>query len=353
MSFQMRFVRPPTAREKEAMRSKAKAKAAKEAQRLADAAKKAVADAEADAKAKAEAEAMARDVHYPANPFGLGQRFRAVNLVWREWASGATHVEAIATGFEAPDREGHAEVTERVEATLAFQAEHGQRFSKFFVNKDGERIGSGFFDSNVTAADIPYLFAKLAARGFEGHVAYSDPDTGALSLDGYPPVGLPMPAFEGESFSLELDHGHDAASPTEYLRFEANEQLPDGFAVMWHAERDRYAKILASCKPRNFLIYDVRAKADCPMAIYEMRGEHLPFKFAKVGEAVASDGEGGGFVATAHGSFFDDTPSAETLAFISCRLAASGRWLVLVPHQYDFVTPEVYALMSGTTIHAE
>jgi hypothetical protein len=125
-----------------------------------------------------------------------------------------------------------------------------------------------------------------------------------------------MPTFGGEPHSLAL-HGFDAAIPIEYLRFEANEKMPDCFAAMWHTECERYWTILASCKPRNFLVYDVHDKTEGPMAIYEMRGE-WPFKYAKVAEAVADDGEGGGFAATCHGCFFDDTPSAETLAFIEC-----------------------------------
>jgi hypothetical protein len=364
MGMKFSYVRAPTLREKEALRARSKAKAAKEAERLAAAlalaasasatasvaafakeaerlaaaSKKAVADADA---AKATAEAQA---------FGLNERWRAVNLTWREWASGATHVEAIATGF-VPDK-GFADIKARVDETLTFHSETGQRYSKFFANKDGERIGSGFFDSDVTATDIPYLFAALAAHGFEGHVAYRDPHTGSLSLDHYPPVDHPMPAFGDASFSLPLRHRHDTASSVEYLRFEAKEQLPNHFAAMWHAERERYRTIWASCKPRNFLVYDVLHKTESPMEVYEMRGE-FPFKFGKVAEAVASDGKGGGFVANTHGSFFDDPPSPEVLAFISCRLAATGRWIVLVPHQNDSVTPEVHALMSGMTVHGE
>jgi hypothetical protein len=347
MGITMKFVRPPTAREKEAVRARAKAKATKEAQRLADAAKKAVAHAEASAKS----EATAHDAQYPVSPFGLGKRFRAANLVWREWASGATHVEAIATGFEVPDPKGFAEIKVCVDETLAFHAEHGQRFAKFIVYEGDKRIGSGFFDADVTATDIPYLFAKLKSGGRDGYVAYNDPDTGSLSLDDYSPVALPIPAFGDEPFSLAL-HGFDAASPIEYLRFEASEKMPDGFAAMWHAERERYRTILASCKPRNFLVYDVHDETEGPMAVYEIRGE-FPYTFAKIGETVASDGEGGGFVATCHGRFFDDTPSAETLAFISARLASTGRWLVLVPNQYDFGPPEIHALMSGATLESE
>jgi hypothetical protein len=93
--------------------------------------------------------------------------------------------------------------------------------------------------------------------------------------------------------------------------------------VLWHAERDRYRTILASCPARNFVVYDVRYKSDGPTNICEMRGE-APFKYHKVGEAAADDGEGGGFVAVADG-IFDNPPSPSSLAFIACRLAATGR----------------------------
>jgi hypothetical protein len=406
----MTFTRSPTRAELEAMRAKANAKAAAEAKRLSDAVTKAVADAEAQRLAKAAAEAKQRDALHPVDAFGINERFFAVNIVWHEWSNGTTHVEAITTGFVPKDREGFADIKACVDATLEFHAEHGERYSKFYVYEGDKRIGSGFFDSNVTAADIPYLFAALAARGFEGHVAYVKPRTGSLLLDdsilaklapivedvasfenveaagffeNFEPGAVTglidgtanvrgnetqlsvlnsavstfraaylMPAFGSEPFSMGLRHGYDAASPVEYLRFDANEKLPDRFAALWHAERDRYRTILASCPARNFLVYDIRDTTEGPMAIYQMRGD-FPHTFHNIGEAVASDGEGGGFVATAHGSFLDDPPSAETLAFISCRLAATGRWLVLVPHQYDFVTPEIHALMSGTEICAE
>jgi hypothetical protein len=113
----------------------------------------------------------------------VNQRQRAVNLAWREWATDAIHVESITTGFVPDDREGFALISACVGATLAFHAERGERFSEFYVYQGDKRSGSGFFDSNVTAADIPYLFAALAARGFDGHVASSDPDA-ALAATG-------------------------------------------------------------------------------------------------------------------------------------------------------------------------
>jgi hypothetical protein len=404
----LKFVRAPTPRELAALRARGTAKAAKDAQRLADAAAKAVADAEAKAKANAAAEAEAQDAQHPPVLFGQGQRFRTANLVWREWASGATHVAAIATGYEVADRKGFAEIKACVDATLELHRTTGERASRFFVSKDEERIGSGYFDSEVTASDIAFLFAKLAANGFEGHVAYTDPDDalllddsilaklkpivddalafenvdagGVMSLiEGLEPGDLaavidgdgltstnegklsvintvvesfraayPMPAFGDESLCLPIQHNGSGAD--EFIRFDAGEQLPPRFAALWHAERDRYQTILASCKPRNFLVYDVLCKTDRPTEVFEMRGE-FPFKFAKVAEAVADDGEGGGFVASGHGSFFDDPPTPEVLAFVCCRLSATGRWLCLCPHQMEFVTPEVHALMSGTTIH--
>jgi hypothetical protein len=39
--------------------------------------------------------------------------------------------------------------------------------------------------------------------------------------------------------------------------------------------------------------------------------------------------------------------------FIFARLASTGRWLVLVPNQYDFGPPEIHALMSGATLESE
>jgi hypothetical protein len=378
--MKMSFVRKPTPREKEAMRARAAAKAKREAQRLEAAAKRALAAAEAEAKVKTDAEANA---HPPVPVFGVNQPFRALNITWREYETSAIHVESIMTGFEVPNRKGFADIKAAVDDNLEFHATCGDHFSKFFVqNSDDKRIGGGFFNPNITAPDIAYLFAALQARGFAAHVAWTDPDD-AVDVEDYTSAAIspiveevlaasfesaespeardsiadeafeafnaafPMPAYDGEPLCLPIQHGFSANAPCEFLRFEAGEQLPQRFAAMWHAERDRYREILASCPARTFIIYDLRDRREGPMDIYRMTGE-FPYTFTKVDEG--TDEDGFGYDWSCHGSFFDDAPSAETLAFISCRLAAQGRWMVLVPHTDDFATPEGHARMTGTTL---
>lgn len=335
----------------------------------------------------------------PAVPaFGNGQRFRALNIEWRE-RDGTVHTETVMTGFEIPKdhRAGFWESLDSINDTLAYHTKTGQRFAKFFVNdKDGARVGAGFFEPNVTTADISYLLAKLAMSGFAGQVAWTATED-ALDLDGYtiaeleaasasefeavtasqvleqlPPGVLadlidgaacldgdklaflktaidglkPMPKFGDAPLCIEVQHG-DAR---EYLRFEAGEQLPQRFAAMWHARRDDYAAVLSVCKPRNFIVYDVRDKRSEPTDVFEMRGEY-PYTFAKIGGASSDDDDGGGFAWKCHGSFDDETPSAEVLAFIECRLAATGRWPVLIPHQFDFVPDAIFNLMNGGLSH--
>lgn len=74
-------------------------------------------------------------------------------------------------------------------------------------------------------------------------------------------------------------------------------------------------------------------------------GKH-PYLFAETGQMDEGNEYAGGFNWTCNASF-DEPPCAETLAFIECRLASDGPWMVHVPHQHEFVPEGIINLISG------
>jgi hypothetical protein len=296
-----------------------------------------------------------------ARPFGFNKPWRAVDLEWRELKSRKSHTFSLVTGAAVPDsqlRYFHAKQKE-VRETVVCQAALGQKYSKFYVYKNGERIGRGFFARGVDVDDIPHLFAKLrAVAGCEAFVAWSDycePKSSNVTpyyglLDCYAYDARPIPAVGEDAITLSMAHmesdesGDLISNPQrEYLSIGPDETMPQHFSGMWHEKRAMYAKALAACSPEAFRIYSVWNKSKTPTLIWAMRDN----RYWTVGEV--SEGEnGGGYYTEAHGSF-DKPPTPESLAFVACRLAAHGRWIHLVPRQEDNVRPEILGLMHAPT----
>ncbi|MET4021473.1 hypothetical protein [Bradyrhizobium sp. S3.2.12] len=282
--------------------------------------------------------------------YGYNRPHRVRNITFVD-DCGDVWTESVVTGWKVPKNcEAGFWATKRInDAILTHHADTGDRHSKFYVNDDTGRIAHGYFESNVEPEDIDYLFAKIGARwGLVGELARYHPEADALDLSTYGSTDSPMPAFGDQPWCIGLYRGFYDEAPVDYLRFAAGEQLPQPFAAFWHARRDVHRRVVKEAKPTNFLIYDVKKTAEGPMGIYRMSGE-FPFTYEKVAEAHADDGKGGSYERVAHGSFFDEGPSPELLAFVDCRLAARGQWMVLVPHEDEFVSPAVADLMAGVT----
>ena len=154
-----------------------------------------------------------------------------------------------------------------------------------------------------------------------------------------PIIGKNLPAAD-YSFSY-WDREHPDKEQREYLCLRAGETLPQHFAGMFYAKRDAFRKVLSECQPKHFCIFSVRSKSEYPTPMWELRPDN---HFWKIGEV--ADESGGGYYPIARGSF-DETPSAGTLAYIACRLAADQRWLVLAPTEKDRFSTETLALMNN------
>ncbi|QWG17851.1 hypothetical protein KMZ68_23340 [Bradyrhizobium sediminis] len=300
-------------------------------------------------------------------PFGAGRVWKAIDCKWREFSGGREHIIPLATGMEVPAKPESVKyfyaMQKQVESVAKYYAMTGQTLSQFYVYKGEVAIGDGFFHRDVTLDDVPYFFTKLKAQGLDGYLHcdfYSEEDhkwnipnlMSGLLLHFDTEDARLIPAV-AQSFDLNFRHwerdvdGSLIGNPMrQYLSLRLGETMPQHFATMFYAKRAMYAKVLATgFRPEVFRIYNVRNKMKEPTPIWEIRSDN---RYWIVGEIVDGEDGVGGYYTEADG-VFDYTPSATTLAHLACRLAAQGRWMALVPHERDNVSPDTLRLISSRT----
>jgi hypothetical protein len=288
-----------------------------------------------------------------ARPFGYDRAFKAIDISWREY-EGAVHTVAMVTGETIPEdhRSFYSAARKEILEFVGSNTASGRGIPReFFVLRDGARIGRGFFPAAVEAEDIVHFITKMKSMELDAAVRRIPQDK-CVPLDPYPATTRAMPAFNGPT-TLKMRWKYFATDEVEEFSISPGAVMPQIYAGMFFAQRAAYEKILNAITARAFMIYDLDHSCEEPTQMFEARGDGN-LKLDPIGEI---DAGGGGFEPIARGNFdfTRGTPKfprvgipAETLAHISTRLAAEGRWLTLVPHEDDFLSDEIAALCSST-----
>lgn len=300
-------------------------------------------------------------------PVGWGKGFVSFDFKWREFASRKEHVIGLASGMEVPDKfvryfwDRHKHVT----ATAKYLALTGQSASDFWVYKDGKLIGRGFLPPRVALQEIAYFFVALKrVSGCDGYLGWYpsgrkwvDEDAPYRNplFDLFAEESRPMPTAKNTWLDVSFAHmerdggGKLLDEPQrEHLSIRPGDTMPQEYAAMFYARRAAYERVLAECSPQCFRVYNANFTCDGPTPIWEVRADGCYWQIGEIVDPVSNRG----YFAEGHG-LFDRTPSASKLAFLSCKLAARDRWLVLVPSERDKFSADVLALMAGLDNGAE
>jgi hypothetical protein len=278
--------------------------------------------------------------------FGKGQAWKALNFFWRDTA-GKDHVIALATGANVIDVESVKFwwAKQKEVATFAtYCAATGQDIGRFFVRSADRKthVGAGVFPAGSTPDDVTHFFTALHKRGLDGMIipeTYGD--VGMPELPFYfPASGMQMPGTGRRGIDLRLKHFE--SGKTENLQVAPHAKLPAFYAGMFYAKRRDYERVLASHRPYTFMVHSLAHRSAKPTEIYELGHDH---KYHTIGEITDGDDNVGGFIAEAHGTV-GRTPTANELAWVACKLAATGRWLALVKSADEDLDADTVLLMS-------
>ncbi|MCK1494454.1 hypothetical protein IVB14_29610 [Bradyrhizobium sp. 180] len=274
--------------------------------------------------------------------FGKGEPWKALNFRWRDTA-GKDHVIALSTGVNVSDVESIKFWWARrkeVEAFAAYCGARGQDLREVYVLSPDRKthLGSGTLPPGATPDDVAHFFTALRKRGLDGVIV---PKTGLSELPFYfSGSGLQMPGAGRRGIELHLEHCE--SGEREILRVAPHAKLPQFFAGMFYAKRRDYERVLTAHRPRTFMVYNLASRSEKPTKIYEL-GEDR--KYHSIGEIADGDDNSSGFVAVAHG-VFGRTPTANELAWLACKLAATGCWLALIKRADEDLDADTVLLMS-------
>ncbi|MDA9532816.1 hypothetical protein [Bradyrhizobium sp. CCBAU 25338] len=274
--------------------------------------------------------------------FGKGEPWKALNFRWRDTA-GEDHVIALATGANVSDVESIKFWWARrkeVEAFAAYCNATGQDLRDVYVLSPDRKtlLGFGILPPGATPDDVVHFFTALRRRGLDGVIV---PKTGLPELPFYfSDSGLQMPGAGRRGIELHLEYFD--SGETEILHVAPLAKLPQFFAGMFYAKRRDYERVLAAHRPRTFMVYSLASRSEKPTEIYELGRDR---KYHVIGEIADGDDNSSGFVAESHG-VFGRTPTANELAWLACKLAATGRWLALVKRADEDLDADTVLLMS-------
>lgn len=274
--------------------------------------------------------------------FGKGEPWKARNFRWRDTA-GKDHVIALSTGVNVSDVESvkfwWARRTE-VEAFAAHCDATGQDLRDFYVLSPDRKtyLGFGVLPQGATPDEVVHFFTALRKRGLDGVIV---PKAGLPELPfHFPDSGLQMPGAGRRGTELRMQRFD--TGETESLHVAPHAKLPQFFAGMFYAKRRDYERVLTAHRPHTFLVYNLASRSEKPTKIYELSRDR---KYQVIGEIADGDNNASGFVAEAHGTF-GRTPTANELAWLACKLAATGRWLALVKGADEDLDAHTILLMS-------
>lgn len=292
---------------------------------------------------------VTRVVQQP-RPFGAGRRWRARNYHWHD-LNGAEHVAVFTTGMAAPrtpEEIGYFNsVLSDARKYEDYCAKSGDDFVQFSVSKDGAHFGRGWFPFGTYADEVPFFFTRLLKQGFRGHIIPGPErwEDVAEVLSCFPDDDRPIPPAPDDIFVRFL---YSDNKMWRYISVYEGETLPQHLSCVYWAKLADYEKVLATFRPKDFLIYDASCKLERPTNIVEVDNEN---RFRKIGHiADGIDCNGGGYFAEGAG-YFKHTPSAVELALCAAKLAAQGRWMTLVKQHDDDVDADTMLLMSALAPH--